>query len=211
MNPAPTTNEKASGDPWYADASFWTGPFSLGLGLLIAVGIGLVWYILGGFPRDHDSYGSIPVPGQQILALPAGDVRINFENDTTGGGNTKSIQDRPEGMRVQVLPAAGGEAIEVKEVPGWLFTSISGDRGHEPFGKVEIPRPGSYRVQVAEDQSHRFEPASLPASVTDSGPEITLGERPWSPLDSILLSAILAGLAAFLTVLLITLPIRLMI
>ena len=211
MKPAPTTSEKASGDPWYANASFWTGPFTLGLGLLIAVGIGLVWYILGGFPRDHDRYGSISVPGQRVVALPAGDVRINFENDTTGDENTRSIQDRPQGMRVRVSPADGGEALEVKDVPSWLFSSISGDRGHEPFGKVEIPRPGRYRVLVAEDQSHRFEPASLSASGTDSGPEITLGERPWSPLDSFLLGAILAGLAAFLTVLLLTVPVRLMI
>lgn len=212
MKLAPTTNdERLSGAPWYTSASFWTGPFTIGLGLLVAVGIGLAWYMLGGLPGDHDKYGSVSAPGQRVLELPAGDVRLNFENDTTGDGDTRRIQDRPPGMTVRVVPTAGGEAVEVKDVPGWLFLSISGDRGHEPFGKVEIPRPGSYRVQVTDDQSRRFEPAaSRPASGTASGPEIAVGKRPWSPLDSLLLGAILAGLTAFLTVILLTLPVRLL-
>lgn len=207
----PRRDRRATGGPWYAAAAFWTGPFTIGLALLVAVGLGLAWYLLGGFPRDHDRYGSVSVPGQRVVELPAGDVRVNFENDTTGDGDTRHIQDRPPGMTVRVSPAAGGEAIEVKNVPGWLFSSISGDRGHEPFGKVEIPRRGNYRVRVTEDQSRRVEPAaSRTAPGTESGPEIALGERPWSPLDSLLVGAILAGLTAFLALLLLTLPVRLL-
>jgi hypothetical protein len=62
MKPAVTTNEESSGEPWYASVSFWTGPFTFGLGLLVAIGIGVAWYMLGGLPRDHDEYGSVPVP-----------------------------------------------------------------------------------------------------------------------------------------------------
>jgi hypothetical protein len=206
-----TSDKDRSGEPWYAAASFWTGPFTIGLGLLVAVGIGVAWYILGGFPRDHDKYGSVSVPGQQVLELPEGEVRVNFENDATGSGDTRSIQDRPQGLAVRILPAAGGEPIEVKSVPGWLFSSITGDRGHEPFGKVEIPSAGSYRVQLTDDAAHGLDSAaaSRPASGTDSGPEIALGQRPWSPLDSVLLGATLAGLAVFLAVILLTLPVRL--
>jgi hypothetical protein len=211
MKPPLTTNDEPSGEPWYASVSFWTGPFTLGLALLVAVGIAVAWYLLGGFPRHHDQYGSVSVPGQQVLELPEGDVRVNFENDAAGSGDTRSIEDRPEGLAVRVSPGAGGEEFAVKDVPHWLFVAISGDRGHEPFGKVEIPSAGSYRVQVTDDQSSRLaRPPNRLASGTYSGPEITLGQRPWSPLDSVLLGAILAGLTVLLAVLLLTLPIRLL-
>jgi hypothetical protein len=209
MKPALAPIDEASGEPWYASAAFWTGRFTFGLGLLVAVGIGIAWYLLGGFPRDHDTLGSVSVPGQQVLELPAGDVRVNFENDTTGSGDTRSIEDRPEGLAVRILPANGGEEIAVRDVPNWLFSSISGDRGHEPFGKIEIPSAGSYRIQVTDDDSPGFDfaAASRSAQGSGSGPEITLGQRPWSPLDSVLLDAILAGLAVFLAV---VLPVRLL-
>jgi hypothetical protein len=130
-------------------------------------------------------------------------------NDTTGSGDTRSIEDRPEGLAVRILPANGGEEIAVRDVPNWLFSSISGDRGHEPFGKIEIPSAGSYRIQVTDDDSPGFDfaAASRSAQGSGSGPEITLGQRPWSPLDSVLLDAILAGLAVFLAV---VLPVRLL-
>ncbi len=201
-----------SESPWYASASFWTGPFTIGLGLVVAIGVGVAWYLLGGFPRDHDKYGSVAVPGQQVIELPEGDVRVNFENNTTGtGGDNQSIEDQPAGLEVRVTPTDGGEEIEVEDVPSWLFSSTGDTRGHEPFGKVDIPSAGRYRVQVTDDEAGGFDSpaASRVAPGTNSGPEVTLGQRPWSPLDSTLLGAVLAGLAAFLVILLLTLPLRL--
>jgi hypothetical protein len=207
----PIPDGERTGGRWYSSASFWTGPFTIGLGLLVAIGLAITWYILGGFPRDHDKYGRVSVPGQRVLRLPAGEVRINFENDTTGGGDTKSIQDQPAGLAVRVSPAAGGKQIEVEDVPSWLFSSIRNDRGHEPFAKAEIPSAGSYRVQVTDEQAGGFDSAAARRSApgTGSGPEITLGQRPWSPFDSDLAGAIVAGLVVFIAVLLLTLPFRL--
>jgi hypothetical protein len=184
----------------------------IGLGLLLAIGLGAVWYVLGGFPRDHDKYGSVAVPGTQVVDLPEGDVRVNFENDTTGSGDNQSIADQPAGLTVRVAPAGGGDEIEVKDVPSWLFSSTGDTRGHEPFGKVDIPSAGSYRVQVSDDEAGGIDSpaASRPAPGTDSGPEITLGESPWSPLDSRLAGAILAAIAVFLAIMLLTLPFRLL-
>ena len=212
MTSVMTSVDETAADPWYASVSFWTGPFTFGLGLLVAVGIGFAWYMLGGFPRDHDTYASVSVPGQQVLELPEGDVRVNLENDTTGSGDTRSIRDRPQGLAVRIVPADGGEELAVKDVSNWLFSSITGGRGHEPFGKVEVPSAGSYRIQATADDAPGFDPVAVsrPALEAGSGPEITLGQRPWSPLDSVLLGAILAGLAVFLAVLLLTLPVRLL-
>jgi hypothetical protein len=78
-----TSSLRRSGEPWYSSASFWLGPFAVRLALVVAVGMGVVWYILGGFPRDHDKYGSVSVPRQRLVRLPKGDVRLNFENART--------------------------------------------------------------------------------------------------------------------------------
>lgn len=195
--------------PWYAKVSFWTGPFTIGVALLVAVGLGVVWYLLGGFPRDHDKYGSVAAPGQQVVQLPKGDVRVNFENDATGSGDTRSIGVRPNGLAVQVRPAAGGAEVGVKDVPRWIFSSISNDRGHEPFGRIEVPTAGRYRIRVTDDTAGGSDVQAASRSAAGTGPAITLGERPWTPLDSVLLGAILAGFAVFLSLLVLTLPFRL--
>jgi hypothetical protein len=81
---------RSAGKPFYQRGSFWFGRFTWGLGLLLAVGLGIGWYVLGGFPRDHDRYGEVPVPGIAALSLPAGDVRLNFENHATRSGDVSS-------------------------------------------------------------------------------------------------------------------------
>ena len=208
MTPAPTTSAQHSRGAWYATASFWTGPFTIGTAVLVAIGIGVAWYILGGLPRDHDKYGTVPVPGQRVLKLPKGDARVNFENDTTGSGDTRSLKHRPNGLTVLITPDDGGKQITVKRVPSWLFSSITNGRGHEPYGKIEIPTAGGYQIRVTDDDAHALDlpEATPPAPATGSGPQITIGQRPWTPLHSVLLGAILAGLAVFLTVLLLRLP-----
>jgi len=36
-------------------------------------------------------------------------------------------------------------------VPSWIFSSTSGDRGHEPYGKVDVPQAGNYAVSAGAD------------------------------------------------------------
>jgi hypothetical protein len=199
--------------PFYQRASFWLGPFTLGLGLLLAIGLGTAWYVLGGFPRDHDKYGEVAVPGVAVLALPEGDVRLNFENHATHSGDSTTLDDRPSGTTVRVTPAGGGEALAVDDVPSWLFSSTSGSRGHEPYGKVDVPTAGNYLVSASADGAPAPPPPKV-ASVNreapsiDDGPAISVGQSPWTPFDSKLAGAILCGLAVFAVALLLTLPFR---
>src|SRR5215211_4926871 len=75
------------------------------------------------------------------------------------------------------------------------------------------PQAGSYRVQVTDNEAGGLDSARPRRSApgTGSGPEITLAQRPWSPLESDVLGAILAGLVVFVALLLLTLPFRLLI
>ncbi len=206
--------------PFYQRGSFWLGPFAWGLGLVLAVGLAIGWYILGGFPRDHDRYGEVAVPGQAVLSLPAGDVRLNFENHATQNGDNTSLDDQPVGLAVRVVPQEGGGApLKIDDVPSWLFSSTSGSRGHEPYGKIDVPSAGRYLVQAVDDASGPVPVgdsgwkgyAPLRASGTpsvDSGPAISVGQSPWTPGDSKLFGAILCGVAVMALVLALTLPFR---
>jgi hypothetical protein len=211
--PGPVSEDK----PFYRRASFWTGPFMLGIGLLVGVILGIGWYTLGGFPRDHDKYGEVAVPGQAVLALPEGDVRLNFENHATRSGDTTSIDDQPAGLDVQVTPAAGGDGLEVEDVPSWIFSSTSGDRGHEPWAKLDVPSAGDYLLRTsAEGLGGPTAPAAAGAAApeapsVDSGAAISVGQSPWTPLDSKFLGAVLCAVAVVLLLLLLTLPLRLFI
>ena len=145
------------------------------------------------------------------MNLHEGEVRLNHENDAFRSGDTTSVDDQPEGLEVRVTPAAGGEPLEIEEVPSWLFSSTSDDRGHEPFRKVDLPSAGDYLVQATADGQPGFGSGALAQApvADDVGPEVTVGAAPWTPLDSKLAGAILAGLAVFVVLLLFTLPFRL--
>jgi hypothetical protein len=212
--------------PFYQRGSFWLGPFTVGLGLLLAIGLGTAWYVLGGFPRDHDKYGEVAIPGQAFLSLPEGDVRLNFENHATHSGDSTTLDDRPPGLKVSVTSTFDesnmtnskgwghpGAPLAIDDVPTWLFSSTSGNRGHEPYGKIDVPNAGIYLVSAGADG----EPAPSPPKVVsldtelpsvDSGPAISVGQSPWTPFGSKLVGAILCALAVLTVVLLLTLPFR---
>lgn len=196
--------------PFYQRPSFWTGPFLFGLGILLAIAGGIAWYLIGGFPGDHDEYATVNVPGQEVVNLPAGDVRLNHENNAHTSGDSTILDDQPDGLEVRVTPAGGGEPLEIEEVPSWLFSSTVNDRGHEPYRKVEIPSDGDYLIQAtAAGQPPLGSPALAQApKADDAGPEIAVGKGPWTPFDSKLAGAILAGAAIMLVMLAFTLPFR---
>jgi hypothetical protein len=199
--------------PFHRRGSFWLGPFTWVLAVLLAIGLGAAWYVLGGFPRDHDKYGEVAVPGQAVLSLPSGDVRLNFENHATHTGDSTNLDDRPSGLKVRVTAAAGGPELAISDVPSWLFSSTSGSRGHEPYGKIDVPSAGNYLVAASADGApappapNIATVAAKPPSV-DSGPAISVGQSPWTPGGSKLLGAILCGVAVVALVLALTLPFR---
>ena len=199
--------------PFYSRASFWTGPFMWILGIVVGAALAIGWYVLGGFPRDHDKYGEVPVPGVAVLELPDNDVRINFENHATHSGDSTTIDDQPAGLTAVVTPVGGGEQLEVDDVPSWIFSSTSGDRGHEPWAKIDVPTAGPYLVAASSEgqPSPRAPKTATPTPdepKVDSGAALSFGAAPWTPLDSKFLGAVLVFVAVMLLILAFTLPFR---
>ncbi len=214
---APQVAKEDSGGGMFSGANFWTGPFLAILGIGLAALLGAGWYILGGLPRDHDKYGEVVVPGRAVLALPGEEVRLDFENHASQSGDSTHLDDQPAGLDVRITPAAGGEAVEIEDVPSWLFSSTVNDRGHEPWGKADVPSAGDYVVETTDDSAGPFQPpggASPPASEdepnVDQGAAISVGAKPWNPFGSVIAGAILVAMLVLLAMFAFSLPFRLL-
>jgi hypothetical protein len=164
-------------------ARFWAGPFSIVLGAIVGGVVAYGWMLFGGVPHDADRHGRVPVPGKAVLTLPEGRVPIDHDDVMVGGGSNRVLEDAPAGLRVTVRPVRGGRALDVESVPSWLFSSSSGDRGHEPFARVDVPRAGRYVVRASAD-----EPSSA---------RLIAGAAPWTPFGSVPAGAVLAFLVVF--------------
>ena len=73
----------------------WVAPVVIATTVIVAVVVGVLWYVIGGWPRDHDRYGVVPIPGQRVLELPEGEVRLAFEGNVTTGAGTARSRTRP--------------------------------------------------------------------------------------------------------------------
>ena len=182
--------------------AFWTGRFLPVLGAGLAVLIAVTWFQFGGLPRGYDTYGRVSVPGQRVLALPAGEVTLDFENglNLAGTDNASEIH-APPGMVVTVTPVTRPSApLLVDRVPTWLFESDRQNYGHKPWGRVQIPAAGRYLVETGRD-GHSLpavpDPARRATAAPFGGPTIAAGEAPWTPLGSPLVGALLCGLLLF--------------
>ena len=125
--------------------AFWTGRFLPVLGAGLAVLLAVTWFQFGGLPRGYDTYGRVSVPGQRVLALPAGVVTLDFENGLNFAGTDNASEiHTPPGMVVRVTAVARPAApLTVDRVPTWLFESDSQNYGHKPWGRDSRPRRGA--------------------------------------------------------------------
>ncbi len=171
-------------------APWWVALIILGAGLLVAI----VWFALGGLPfTNHAAYGRVPVPGSGAVVLPAGDVRISFEEDGIFGEDDSA--DMPADLAVVVSGPAG--AVPMERISANLFSSSTNNTGHVPYGRIDSPGAGSYQVSTT---------SSVPTSAVS--PRVTFGEPPWNPFGPPIVGSILI-LAPFLVLAVVfVLPLR---
>lgn len=129
------------------------------------------------------------------MQLPKGEVRLSFEGQAQGGGDTRTLEDPPPGLKVTVSSRSGRQ-LEVESVSSSLYSVLSGDRGHEPYGKVDVPESGRYQVRARA------------RGASGSG-AITVGAKLWNPAGSKALGAVMVFFAALVVLLLLELPLLL--
>jgi hypothetical protein len=201
-----------SSDPTYLR---WLRIAGLASGTLLGLALGVGAFLYGGIPHGYDNYGIVSVPGRQVLDLPEGRVMLDHADDVEGCWDNvshienASIQPAPSWLTVKVASVNDGTALPVTPIPRWLYSNITNCRGHEPFGRIKIPKAGKYLVETS-DAKHSspgrvLELKTQPTKASAKGTGIAFGPRPWAPFGS----PLLAGTAvAMIAIALIVLPIE---
>jgi len=115
--------------------------------------------------RTADDYGKIPVPGQTTVALPAGKLKLSYQESYKAGSTTGDDIDFgvPAALQVTVESAAG-EGLDIKG-PGFRGMGSSLNTGSNwsraLVGTIQIAQPGTYTVTTQGDLPDAIEPQVL--------------------------------------------------
>jgi hypothetical protein len=112
-----------------------------------------------------DDYGSFPIPGETEITVPAGRVKISYQEayKAAGGGDGPIDFYVPAALQVEVKGAAG-EPLEIKG-PGFGGMGSSVDTGSSwsraLVGTVQITEPGTYTITAGPAIEGGVEPQIL--------------------------------------------------
>jgi hypothetical protein len=139
---------------------------------LIAVGV-IAFLVIDGYilyrvfkgRAAADDYGMFMVPGQATVTVPAGKLKISYQEEYKAGGTEDSINFAvPAKLQVTVTNDATGEQMEIKG-PGFRGMGENLDTGsgwsRARVGTVEVTQPGSYTVSASPTIEGGVEPKIL--------------------------------------------------
>ncbi|HEY3191240.1 MAG TPA: hypothetical protein VGJ61_00535 [Solirubrobacterales bacterium] len=139
---------------------------------LIAVGViaflavdAYVLYRIFAGRASADDYGMFMVPGETTVTLPAGQLKISYQEEYTAGGYESSIDFAvPGALKVQITNAAGGDPLPITG-PGVKGMGANLDTGRgwsrARVGTVEIVEPGDYTITAGPAIEGGIEPKIL--------------------------------------------------
>jgi hypothetical protein len=126
---------------------------------LIAIGViaflaidAYILYRVFASRASADDYGRFMVPGETTVTVPAGKLKVSYQEEYKAGGGEDSIDfGVPGQLQVTVTNAATGEPLEIKG-PGFRGMGESLNTGsgwsRALVGTVQITEPGSYTVSA---------------------------------------------------------------
>jgi hypothetical protein len=108
-----------------------------------------------------DDYGRFMVPGETTVTLPAGKLKISYQEEYKAGGTEDTIDfGVPAQLQVEIR-GGSGESLEIKG-PGFRGMGASLDTGsgwsRALVGTVEISSPGNYTVTAGPGIEGGVEP-----------------------------------------------------
>src|SRR5262245_41233345 len=130
---------------------------------LIAIGViafllfdAYVIYRVMSRQRTADDYGFISIPGQTTVTVPAGGMKLTYQESRRAAGDEDTIYfSAPDSLEVKVTSAAGGEPLEIKG-PGFggmgSSRSTQSGRSRDLIGTVQITEPGTYTITAASPE-----------------------------------------------------------
>ena len=109
----------------------------------VAVATFLLYMFAVRFNRMH-RHGSVAVPGESVIELPAGRVVVHYEDRFRW---RPSDRPRPwDGFSMLVSDEESGERIDLGPPPSETAVKARG-RNRIPYGTLELPHAGRYRIR----------------------------------------------------------------
>src|SRR5215208_893685 len=114
--------------------------------------------------RSADDYATIPVPGETTVSLPAGKLKLSYQESYKAGGGEDSIDfGVPSALQVTVASPAG-QTLDL-DGPGFRGMGESLNTGsgwsRALIGTVQIAQPGPYTVTASGELPDAIEPQIL--------------------------------------------------
>jgi hypothetical protein len=95
-----------------------------------------------------EEIGRVAAPGTAVISLPEGKVSLRWEEARAGRNQRTDRVNAPADFDLQIAPAAGGDALEVKPATGGTSGSGRG-RIFSAYGSVDVETAGDYRFTAA--------------------------------------------------------------
>jgi hypothetical protein len=125
---------------------------------------GAIMFLVFRSRRSADDYATIPVPGETTVSLPAGKLKLNYQESYKAGSTGDTIDfGVPSALQVTVASPTG-EALALKG-PGFRGMGESLNTGsgwsRALIGTVQIAQPGPYTVTARGELPDAIEPQIL--------------------------------------------------
>jgi hypothetical protein len=136
---------------------------AIGVIAFLAIDAYIVYRVFQARARADD-YGRFMVPGETTLTLPAGKLKISYQEEYKAGGGEDSIDfGVPAQLQVEIK-APSGEALEITG-PGFRGMGSSLDTGsgwsRALVGTVQITEPGDHTITAGPAIEGGVEPKIL--------------------------------------------------
>jgi hypothetical protein len=113
--------------------------------VLVALIAGLAIYFIARWKRMA-RYGRFDIPCDEVVQLPAGEVTLSY-GDSRGVRYAEAFEPPPT-FSVTLSDEQGGKRIEPGEPESMVSTKTGGGRSRVPYATFQLPRAGSYRLNV---------------------------------------------------------------
>lgn len=157
--------------------------------LLVLGAIGVVAAAL--FSDHRAAYGQVPLPQGGVVHLPEGESKVYLEDlQVDAGGDPRRLAGA---LSFQVVPAAGGAALELGSVPGVeggnseLTERSQGIASKNAVAQIDAPAAGDYLVRGAYE-------ASSSAVLTFGTDPFSAAVNGWKLWGGLLAAAVLIAL-----------------